>query len=52
MDLTISMNSVSLEPRSRSIACLVVMETPSGPGVNNFFCGATEMKNSRKWNEE
>ena len=35
--LTVLMNSTSLDPRSLNIASLVDMETPRGPGVNNFF---------------
>ena len=37
MNLTVSMNSVSLEPRSLSMASLVALLTSNGPGVKSFL---------------
>ena len=37
MNLTASMNSVSLEPRSLSIASFVAPLTSNGPGVKSFL---------------
>ena len=37
MNLTASMNSVSLEPRSLSMASFVALLTSNGPGVKSFL---------------
>lgn len=48
MFFTKLMNSTSLEPRSRSIACFTVGDVPSGPGVNNFLSGFLHVISYRK----
>ena len=39
-------NSMSLEPKSRSIACFTVGDVPKGPGVNNFLSAIQQSMSS------
>ena len=47
ISLTRLINSMSLEPRSLSMASFTVKDTPSGPGVNSFLSEAYQKQEKK-----
>ena len=52
ISLTRLINSMSLEPRSLSMASFTVKDTPSGPGVNSFLSEAYQKQEEKKWRKK